>query len=133
MGYRQGIGFNLKYLGVTQLKDVIHFYIGCNLLIDGEHGHKLIGVVCDQCHLIHYRYNQYGTCSVSVVKPILRPLSSMVTQEDREAGRIYRNVIRKRDFYVDEAHAAKIAYLLSKHFDLFGLIESGQAIDATNL
>jgi hypothetical protein len=58
---------------------------------------------------------------------ILRPLSDMTDEERAEAF-----TIKGKNAFVEfEAETTK--FLLSKHFDLFGLIEAGLAIDKTTL
>jgi hypothetical protein len=62
------------------------------------------------------------------VKPILRPLSSMTDKERNTALKIG---VSYSDSWCGGAERTK--YLLSKHFDLFGLIATGLAIDATTI
>lgn len=61
-------------------------------------------------------------------KPILRPLSDM-TNEDWIT--YYRILDGQNDKPGIECKAEAMLFLLSKHFDLFSLIESGIAIDKT--
>jgi hypothetical protein len=74
--------------------------------------------------------------------PILRPLSDITEDELMAIG-----VKPKREWheptlqeskkwivdnqYLEIYSAKEVAYLLSKHFDLFGLIDAGLAIDKT--
>lgn len=60
---------------------------------------------------------------------LLRPLSEMTEEEEKELGEIKYDVIR---FNV-AIHAEKTVYLLSKSFDLFGLIDSDLALDITKV
>lgn len=100
-------------------------------------------------------YNQFVE-----VKLILRPLSDIKEDEAREYAMLYMKIMDKdapvsisiKDGNVriligaEEYNCAilwplnnygqkpeSLRYLLSKHFDLFGLIESGLAIDSTKL
>ena len=84
------------------------------------------------------------------MKPILRPLSDM-TEEEKQWVKLtweapFAAFDREPDiriFDYDSMHQARVPsmlacaevtlYLLSKHFDLFGLIEAGLAIDKTKL
>lgn len=85
-------------------------------------------------------------------KPILRPLSSMTEEEYLEAGKVFFDYGNKYVYPVQSKNdmidlikgGMKICwhlnkyfelthYLLSKHFDLFGLIESGLAISKTSI
>lgn len=91
------------------------------------------------------------------LKPILRPLSSMTEKETTEIvllNRMVKNTLTSvlfdckftikyltpngfnpqgGEIDLRQNNPQTFAYLLSVHFDLFGLIESGQAIDATTL
>src|SRR6185369_12818594 len=58
---------------------------------------------------------------ITRVKPILRKLQDMTEEEHLEIERL-------PDAYWGQLNADQFAYLLSKSFDLFGLIESGDAI-----
>jgi hypothetical protein len=91
--------------------------------------------------------------SPSRVKPILRPLSAMTEEEMLSYARITRPEAEKivfkdggissyynpgdTTFYKWAKHRLDVftpeetLWLLSKHFDLFGLIESGLAVDKT--
>jgi len=74
-------------------------------------------------------------------KPILRPLSDMTEGEHSDFENISFSEDTKNWEYDEELKMSigestefnRFAYLLSKHFDLFGLIEAGLAIDKTTL
>lgn len=96
-------------------------------------------------------------CSPRLIKPILRPLSDMTEEEfrqlvasdgvsegdylsgiwygDKQLTITYNSYGNKSyKHYESDALPTKIIpFLLSKHFDLFGLIEAGLAIDSTTL
>ena len=61
------------------------------------------------------------------VKPLLRPLDDM-TEEERGEVCCAEGL---PPFDDNVTAALRTKYLLSKHFDLFGLIEAGLAIDKT--
>lgn len=65
------------------------------------------------------------------VKPILRPLSSMTEDEYLEAHEIGAAFNEENRYELMQSMAAVTQYLLSKGFDLFGLIESNLAISST--
>jgi hypothetical protein len=90
------------------------------------------------------------------VKPLLRPLSDLTKEEAKAVGsllhtvngkncRAYKNEFGMWRIQYGNVHGQfwiidntifnqrQTIYLLSKHFDLFGLIESGLAIDKTTL
>ena len=71
-------------------------------------------------------------------KPILRPLSDL-TKEIEEGKPMFfpdrktiNCVSRKCDLF-DELSYNEIDYLIRNHFDVFGLIEKGEAIDINTL
>jgi len=104
----------------TQAAEVVHLYLGCKLLYkDSESVADFI--YCDQ----------FTKDRMSNFKLILRPLSSMTNEEDKECHNImlgeFEEKVQKQSIVHYEAE--KIKYLLSKGFDLFGLIEGGQAIN----
>lgn len=144
-----------------RLEDVIHFYIGCDVqhnIGDDYLMGKLIGIIpCDfdpsktVCVVDHKRpkpseYYLPGT------KLILRPLSDMTKDEAKEFyimegwGENLSNIIVMDDKieFNKNNHTQAIArftrlrpkmfaWLISKHFDIFELIASGCAIDATKI
>lgn len=71
-------------------------------------------------------------CKVDQVKPILRRLEDMTEEEKREYDRVYLAAPLEVDTDVFRIRAVTTNWLLSKHFDLFGLIDTGLAIDAKN-
>jgi hypothetical protein len=63
-------------------------------------------------------------------KPFLRPLSHMTSEENREMMQIELDMEHRHSL---EIYAALTKYLLSKKFDVFGLIDAGLAIDASKI
>lgn len=123
-------------IGSTKkLSDYLHLYLGCEA-IETLHDHKCI---------IH-EVRKDGKCyvlgdalfsdllDVNYIKPILRPLSDMTEEERREMMREKHqyDTGNPRSHELTN-HARRILWAISKHFDLFGLIESGLAIDSTTL
>lgn len=115
----------------TEFKDVAHLYLGCRL--SGTQDSAGLTTRRLQEFLDEDRNDQ----------PILRPLSDMTEDEQMELAELsdlflpdhlFKALVNDRKYLIDVRNAWGItAYLLSKHFDLFGLIESGQAIDKTTL
>lgn len=65
-------------------------------------------------------------------KPLLRPLSDMTREEDIEFEKTQRVLCVSTIVYSSKQLTPEsFLWLLSKNFDLFGLIESGEALDAT--
>lgn len=108
-----------------QLKDYLHFYLGCDIPEEDGHTCKVIGIVDNDVHMIHNYHNQYGTMPIENAKPILRPLSDMTENEKKEAHDIYYTDKIELLAIMDVAHFELCRYLLSKHFDVFGLHEAG--------
>lgn len=113
---------------MIKLKDVIHYYIGQQ----SEFKARASGAAFVE-QLTHANINLPPEYFQSIT-PLLRPLSSMTENEIEE----YKSLMR---FTTDGVHqvgirvdtAASFHFLISKGFDLFSLIESGQAIDSTKL
>lgn len=90
--------------------------------------------------VFHHGLKKYYPNSLNEVKPILYPLSAMTDEQKQrrdEFGTIGWNSVEKQTENIQLAvqlrQSHEVAYLLSQHFDLFGLIKSGQAIDATTI
>jgi len=124
----------------TDFKDVAHLYSGALMqtqmgvfpLITRHAGSWMLDTI------------SYGANAVEDdIKPILRPFSDMTDEERIELSEIYGlfgvehmlTALKRGAKYVVDIHVSfeGVRYLLSKHFDVFGLIESGKAINATTL
>lgn len=120
------------------LREYLKFYLGCEVhLIESgvfnpsqdtwflarvTHGRMdEVGIRRDGSSDIHYHFTVY-------IKPILRRIDDMTEEEKKEY-----NHRKQRKGYMPEVHADNIAWLISKRFDVFRLIHSGLAIDATKL
>lgn len=111
---------------MTKFKDVAHLYLGCECRVEAfggifieqmrgiKHGQPLIGGKAIDL----YAYKNF--------KPLLRPLSDMTDEEAEFAYHAYHD---EKTLHL--GCVKKTVYLLSRGFDLFGLIESGEAIDKT--
>lgn len=127
------------------IKDYLHYYLGCDVrtndhdMGDGNKHYGRVGTFIGfvdhtrlSCRLAH-RAGPEGRVSVFMLKPILRPLSDMTEEEQQEMLRLHRFAESKLLPWFHDTYFECIHYLLSKHFDLFGLIESGLAIDKTTI
>lgn len=65
-------------------------------------------------------------------KPYLFPMSSMTEEQDREFSLLQVNTHKDGFLYVCDC-ANMMKWLLKNHFDIYGLIEKGLAINVTNL
>lgn len=139
------------------LKDYIHLYIGCFVKYPNTEGKlitaKLTGVSRgdgiettykrkrDNCSgdYISWEPNGYHDCNGQNVKLLLRPLSDMTPDErfyaqfNAQCYFLENDNKHPIDYYLPNAEQAAIVthYLLSKGFDLFGLIDEGLAIATT--
>jgi hypothetical protein len=122
-----------------EFKDVAHLYLGCKVVyndreyyLEGFHKYGL-----DYSGRWIYIMNDADdatTVGIKDIKPLLRPLSSMTDKELRQIEKLLPS-----DDSIDDDDAVEMLKstgvlakkLLEMNFDLFGLIENNQAIDAT--
>lgn len=145
----------------TELKDVIHLYLGCEVQTDSNpiQIEKLIGVEFGTNKgvliiqtswngLTNYHREDEG---IEYIKPILHPLSELMNEDSLESPKIesivnelpghcdaydeWLNVfIESPDqFRLMQAPFELILELIKQQFDVFGLLESGQATNKTTL
>jgi hypothetical protein len=128
--------------GQVQLKDVLHFYLGCRIAIvdpDGQAYEDAVHAVIDDKGGKRFTIYECGDMPFEnheeyyqSARPILRPLSSMSDEEMDQFNRLTETLYNMADgVNMCMQYAAGVNYLLKQGFDLFGLIESGQAIDNT--
>lgn len=102
-------------------------YLGCETNVG-----KLVGITERNC-LIEFRSQaRIVRLDFSEIKLLLRPLSSM-TEEESKTYRELHDKLFEDGCLNGEAWAQLTVHLLSKGFDLFGLIEKGDALDATKV
>jgi hypothetical protein len=108
----------------------------CEVTSGSNHG-DWIKVWFDDCHTVtNDTWNEltsnshYYFIGHDEIKLVLRRLSDMSEEENQEWAET-NGALGNCSRYEDEAHAT--AYLLSKGFDLFGLIDAGLAIDSKTL
>lgn len=163
---------------MIQLKDVIHYYIGCDVIVDGKERGRLLGAnpVPNSVGQVYWDiqteemqqnededfampYNDDTDMGELRIKPILRQLEDITDEEVKEfiewdkLNGMYLNVRYERIkngidiFYSIDAEdqgvypqyyhitfhtfaPKEFQFLISRSFDLFGLLQSGQAINA---
>jgi hypothetical protein len=105
--------------------NLLAFYLGCEI-IDRE-GQR--GTLTEVGSNGYFTYEIGGDDIISAIGAgdtlILRHLSSMTEEEQYEAGIFYPEG--------DRWSVTQFTYLLSKGFDIFGLLESGDAVDKDSL
>lgn len=122
---------------MKNIKDYLHLCTGCQM-----------STPYGECKFLYYRSGvderRYNPVIVDrgdnefafklhEVRPILRPLSDMTEEERQWCFQFephYNDLTFLQSLTVD---AEITTYLLSKGFDLFGLIDAGLAIDKTTL
>lgn len=110
---------------MKEIKDYLHLYLGCEMT-DEDNDFKLMEVTEYGFVTSQNEFYQYG--SRVLPKPILRSLSDITLEEKREWTSYIKE--NKTDT-AQQRSAEEVKWLLSKHFDLFGLTEAGLAIDKT--
>jgi hypothetical protein len=123
-----------------ELKDFLPFYLGCECERQGEPvPAKLTGISYDDTQKIWWTYfenEEDGYSILEDVRPILRSLSDMTEEEatEGEIWGVWHDVnLMGEDWDTFGFSPQNFKYLLSKGFDLFGLIESGLAVNAAEL
>jgi hypothetical protein len=113
-----------------EIKDYLHLYIGCRV--------RYTGMANDRILTATWLGSLIKTNAWQNIKPILRPLPTMTKKEAKKNG--FWSTIHNMIVGVNERHvrynlysAKQIIWLLSEGFDIFGLIESGLAIDKNEL
>ena len=125
---------------MTNLKDVIHLYIGCDIHT-GTGTVQLIAIQIEtipcESRIIVLNGNQIHQIGWGdKCKLILRKLESITDEEKKEFQEVVQceredlDILSGGTFLLSEMKdwAQGVLWLTKKGFDIFGLIESGQAI-----
>lgn len=132
-----------------KFKDVAMHYIGCEVEYktpNGESVNLLLAGINDKALYISNRHGDFTWLAFSKVKPILRKLEDMTEEDAKEFLSIgeYQRIESIQvddvsiDFYIDDIPFAvwfdsispkQFHFLCQRGYDLFGLIDSGEAID----
>jgi len=122
-----------------ELWDVFHLYYGCEVMFVGgnEYFFKNGDIYTIDHHIFYKMAKDFEDFNFENYKLILRKMTDITDEERNIASNLSglvalgtANIGDKNLIYSEAEH---IAYLLKQGFDLFGLIESGQAIDKTTL
>lgn len=107
--------------------------------INGDSNHKecdCVATIDDiSDDVVGFTYEEYGvtrdwSCPISEVKPYLRPMSSMIEEEDKK-WQIYKNNIAEScDARLEERISELHDWFNCHHFDFHHLIEKGLALEA---
>lgn len=109
-----------------KIEDYLHLYLGCDCFIPKYDRNEKLIQISHESKLGYFRFSSPDFDGWAEFKPLLRQLSDMSEEEEFEWS---ENGHKEADPMMAEAEATR--YLLSKHFDLFGLIEAGLAMDKT--
>jgi hypothetical protein len=117
---------------MKEIKDYLHLYLPVKAIDTISGGEVFIQGISrseGMCQFETENNEDWG--NIEFFKPILRPLSSMTLSEEKEILGLTDELRLNIDWTVFSPQEFHL--LLSKHFDLFGLIEAGLAIDATTI
>ena len=109
-----------------KFRDIAHLYIGCKFQVMGTNKIATFDFYCREGEEPIGTYELVkADYDFDKIKPILRAVTDVKIEELEHL----ESLIPISSYY----HAHLTAYFLSCHFDLFGLIESGEAIDANTI
>jgi hypothetical protein len=134
---------------MIDIKEYLKYYIGCDVIVDGEEKGKFVGasLVPNSVDQIYYNIHLYesykdededfmmpfndDTSPDCRIKPILRRLENLTDKENKELGKAALNMFTNQISY----NADQFHYLLSRGFWLFGdeAFTEGLVIDAETL
>lgn len=120
-------------------------YLGCDVCMYADSLGILQEVKVDKVAVVNKASGRSDLLLISEVKPILRRMSSMTEKECRALCKLEgwgwdlgNMVVSDDGIHFQDKVFRKITpesfrYLLSLHFDLFGWIDSGKALDKATL
>lgn len=118
----------------TQFKDVAHLYLGCEVLVWKDCSPLKFEGVSDVGFWLNSEYYQWNSKIANQAKAILRPLSDIMKEEAKYLGLDdLQTILEFNSIYKGRYTPQQFIYLLKQGFDLFGLTESGQAINKLEL
>lgn len=116
---------------MIKIHDIIHLYLGCQYWVSYVERPDTFTVWSE---LTTARLAKLDDLSIAKVEIQLRPLSDMTEEEQKELHlQVHKYDTGNLASNLTTDWAYKVCWLVSKHFDLFGLIPSGQAIDSTTI
>lgn len=110
---------------MKNIKDYLHLYIGCKVSYTGMANNRTLTV--------KWLGGLLEANGWQNIKPILRPLSDMTEEEFKAAGLVTHPKHWKEHIANYSFQIRTITYLLSRGFDIFGLIEENLAINKTTI
>jgi hypothetical protein len=124
---------------INEAGDFLHLYIGQECVANDLWQSKLVGIYPSEVEpgkMIAVMQPENQEFYIEQVKPILRTLNWMTDEEKIEAkfsnGEYYLGrLVHYQGWNNGKYSPEQTAYLLSKGFDIFNLIDRGLAIDST--
>jgi hypothetical protein len=129
------------------IKDYLHLYLGCDVCREHKESRskkffeyaKLVGVSMSEIEkdkhvaILEVGLDHFHEWYVEETILILRPLSDMTEEEEKEMIASQDDVILEgyTQILLKTDSGETVRWMLSKGFDLFGLIDAGLAIDKT--
>jgi hypothetical protein len=122
---------------ITDIKPYLHLYLGCGFM----RRESVKRGVDQNCSTQLMESDWLGGRHSDIVL-VLRRLPSMTEEEKKEYARLFRgmtsvNILpeisagRLINYHLNSQSPHSVAWLLSKSFDIFGLIDSNLAIEKT--
>lgn len=124
---------------MKDIKDYLHLYLGCDCMMTRNSYHAVhqLRLSSDTPFKLTGQLSDYFSDSKTMAecKPILRPLSDMTEEEEKEyeATRVFVRATPVHQVGNMQWTPETFRYLLKQGFDLFNLIPEGLAIDKTKL
>ncbi len=135
---------------MKNIKIFLPLYLGCRAKTTGGKFGKIVSVSLDGTSIIVYdNEDPRGRVIMQeAIIPILRPLSDITPEEWTHAAKIHTANGGKIEITISEpkdevwevnlhtnikCYPETFRYFLEKHFDVFGMIDAGLAIDKTTL
>lgn len=109
-----------------ELKDYLHYYLGCQMIYSSHHQPQ------NEPYILTFENIREAVEFDD--RPLLRRLEDMTEEEKREHHSLmFEGTDGVHQVVVMMETPDSFHYLLRQHFDLFGLIDAGLAIDAKNI
>jgi hypothetical protein len=123
-----------------KLQDYLHYYLGCDYWTNNSQGNlnaKTLPDVIDMCERgkgVQLHLRRLEDITEDEAREFLKQaIPGAEYLEKNEYAVIWRSQGSRADIWFMHGPPAGFHYLLQNHFDVFGLIDAGLAIDAKNI